>query len=120
MNALMFLYKRVLKQPLEGSIDAVHADKKINVPVVMTREEVAAVLSLMSGTAQLVAKLFYGSGLCIMETVRLRVKDIGWEMKLPRQALYAFHFSLSVCEARVRPCPECFFRSRRCFLKRKG
>jgi Phage integrase, N-terminal SAM-like domain len=57
MNALVFLYKRVLNHAMEGRINAVRADKKGNVPVVMTREEVAAVLSLMDGTAQLVAKL---------------------------------------------------------------
>ena len=81
MNALVFLYKRVLNQALPGSINAVRADKKINVPVVMTREEVAAVISLLDGTAQLVAKLLYGSGLRIMEAVRLRVKDIDFQMK---------------------------------------
>src|SRR5918996_3657593 len=43
MNALVFLYKRVLKHDMDGPINAVRADKKINVPVVMTREEVAAV-----------------------------------------------------------------------------
>jgi len=42
----------------------------------MTREEVASVISLMDGTSQLVAKLLYGSGLRIMEGVRLRVQDI--------------------------------------------
>jgi integron integrase len=81
MIALVFLYKRVLHHTMEGSINAVRADKKINVPVVMTREEVAAVLSLMDGTAQLVAKLLYGSGLRIMEAVRLRVKGIDYQMK---------------------------------------
>jgi len=81
MNALVFLYKRVLNHALPGSINAVRADKKINVPVVMTREEVAAVISLMDGTAQVVAKLLYGSGLRIMEAVRLRVKDIDYQMK---------------------------------------
>ena len=81
MNALVFLYKRVLTHALQGSINAVRANKKINVPVVMTREEVATVLSLMDGTAQLVAKLLYGSGLRIMEAVRLRVKDIDYQMK---------------------------------------
>ena len=81
MNALVFLYKRVLNHTLEGRINAVRADKKINVPVVMTREEVAAVISLLDGTAQLVAKLLYGSGLRIMEAVRLRVKDIDFQMK---------------------------------------
>ncbi len=75
MNALVFLDKRVLDHAMEGSINAVRADKKINVPVVMTREEVASVISLLDGTAQVVAKLLYGSGLRIMEAVRLRVKD---------------------------------------------
>jgi integrase len=55
--------------------------QKIPVPVVMTREEVAAVLSLMDGTPQLVAKLLYGSGLHIIEAVRLRVQDIDSQMK---------------------------------------
>jgi len=81
MNALVFLYKRVLNQPMEGRINAIRAPKKINVPVVMTREEVASVISLLDGTAQLVAKLLYGSGLRIMEGVRLRVKDIDFQMK---------------------------------------
>jgi integron integrase len=81
MNALVFLYKRVHHHTMEGHINAVRADKKINVPVVMTREEVAAVLSLMDGTAQLVAKLLYGSGLRIMEAVRLKVKDIDYQLK---------------------------------------
>jgi integrase len=81
MNALVFLYKRVLNQALPGSINAVRANKKVTVPVVMTRDEVAAVISLMGGTAQLVAKLLYGSGLRIMEAVRLRVKDIDVSMK---------------------------------------
>jgi integron integrase len=81
MNALIFLSKRVLNHALPGSINAVRADKKITVPVVMTREEVAAVLSLMDGTAQVVAKLLYGSGLRIMEGVRLRGKDIDYQMK---------------------------------------
>ena len=81
MNALVFLYKRVLSHVLEGRIDAVRAHRKVTVPVVMTREEVAAVLSLMAGTTQLVAKLLYGSGLRIMEAVRLRVKDLDYRMK---------------------------------------
>src|SRR5712692_1281305 len=81
MHALVFLYKRVLNQALPGRINAVRAAKKITVSVVMTRDEVAAVLSLLDGTAQLVAKLLYGSGLRIMEAVRIRVKDIDVPMK---------------------------------------
>ena len=72
MNAPVCRYKRVLNHALPGRIQAVRADKKINVPVVMTREEVAAVISLMDGTAQVVAKLLYGSGRRILEAVRLR------------------------------------------------
>ncbi|MGV8075060.1 MAG: integron integrase [Syntrophobacteraceae bacterium] len=81
MNALVFLYKHVLRQTLEGEINAVRADKKVNVPVVMTRDEVAAVLSLLEGTPQIVVKLLYGSGLRVMEAVRLRVKDIDFQMR---------------------------------------
>src|SRR3990172_8216569 len=47
----------------------------------MMRDEVAAVISLLEGTPQLVAKLLYGSGLRIMEAVRLRVKDVDFQMK---------------------------------------
>jgi integrase len=46
----------------------------------MTREDVAAVLSLLHDTAQVVAKLLYGRGLRIMEAVRLRVKDLDVQM----------------------------------------
>lgn len=81
MNALVFLDKRVLEHALEERIHAVRAKKKVNAPVVMTREEVAIMLSLLEGTAQLVVKLLYGSGLRIMEAVRLRVKYIDFEMK---------------------------------------
>jgi integron integrase len=81
MHALVFLYKRVLHHPLEDRINAVRADKKVNVPVVMTRDEVATVLSLMEGTPPRVAKLLYGSGLRSMEAVRLRVKDMDFAMK---------------------------------------
>jgi hypothetical protein len=72
MHALVFLDTRVLHQALPGRINAVRADQKLNVPVVMTRETVAAVTSPLYGTAHLDATLRYGSGLRIMESVRLR------------------------------------------------
>jgi integron integrase len=80
MNALVFLDTRVLNHGMQGRITAVRADKQINVPVVMTREEVASVISLLDGTAQLVATLLYGSGVRIMEAVRLRVQDLDFQM----------------------------------------
>jgi site-specific recombinase XerD len=81
MNALAFLDKCVLNNSLLGTINAVRADKAINVPVVMTREAVAAVISLLDGTTQLVAELPYGSGWRIMDAVRIRGKDIDVQMK---------------------------------------
>ena len=81
MNALVFLYKHVLKQTLDQEINAVRASRKINIPVVMTREEVAQIIALMEGVPQLVVKLLYDSGLRIMEAVRLRVQDIDYGFK---------------------------------------
>lgn len=66
----------MLKKPLEGRIDAARANKEPRVPVVLTREEVAKVLPLIDGTAGLVVRLLYGSGLRITEAVRLRVLDV--------------------------------------------
>lgn len=76
MNALVFLYKKVLKEPLTGVIDAVLARRKINVPVVVTREEVAGLIPLLNRAPQLIVKLLYRSRLRIMEALRLRVHDI--------------------------------------------
>ncbi len=76
MNALVFLYKRVLERPLEGRIDAARSTKAPRIPVVLTREEVAAVLPLLDGQAGLIVRLLYGSGLRITEAVRLRILDV--------------------------------------------
>ena len=81
MNALVFLYKHVLKQPLSGEINADRARKRSRIPVVLTREETARVIVLMSGVYQLIGKLLYGSGLRITECLRLRIQDIDLEMK---------------------------------------
>ena len=81
MNALVFLYKKVLKQPLDGRINAVRAKKKQNIPVVLSKEEVASVISLMKGIPHLVVKLLYGGGLRMMEALRLRVHDIDYDLK---------------------------------------
>lgn len=79
-NALIFLYREVLKKPLEGRIDAVRSSKKQRLPIVMNKEETQRVLSGMNGTTQLMAKLLYGGGLRLMECIRLRVKDIDFEI----------------------------------------
>ena len=81
MNALVFLYKKVLKVQLDKEINAVRSVKKNKVPTVLSREEVGDMLAVMEGVPQLVAKIIYGSGLRIMESVRLRVHDIDFEYK---------------------------------------
>jgi site-specific recombinase XerD len=79
-NALLFLYREVLHQEF-GNVQAVRADRPVRVPVVLTKEEVKRVIGAMSGTTQLVVKLLYGSGLRLLEGLRLRVKDLDFEMK---------------------------------------
>jgi site-specific recombinase XerD len=80
-NALLFLYREVLHTEF-GRVEAVRADRPVRVPVVLTIQEVRQVLCAMRGTPQLVAKLLYGSGLRLMECLRLRVKDIDFEMRV--------------------------------------
>jgi integron integrase len=79
-NALLFLYREILHQPL-GQVQALRADRPVRVPVVLTVDEVREVITRMSGTPQLVAKLLYGSGLRLMEALRLRVQDVDFGMK---------------------------------------
>jgi integron integrase len=81
MNALVFLYRKVLESPLDDKIDAIRAERKVNVPVVMTREEVRKAIALTDGVPQLIVKMLYGSGLRVLEAVRLRVKDLDFAMK---------------------------------------
>jgi integron integrase len=76
LSALLFLYKEVLKQEI-GWLDGVERAKKpTRLPVVLTRDEVNKVFSHLHGTMKLMAALLYGSGLRLMECVRLRVKDV--------------------------------------------
>ncbi|MBU1737575.1 MAG: phage integrase N-terminal SAM-like domain-containing protein, partial [Proteobacteria bacterium] len=76
LNAIVFLYAKVLEKPL-GDIGAYAKPKKPQrLPVVFTHDEVDLVLESLEGTMGLMAGLLYGSGLRHMECVRLRVKDI--------------------------------------------
>jgi integron integrase len=74
--ALLFLYRHVLKQNLEGSIASVRAKKPKRLPTVLTKEQVLRLIGFLPGTYQLIAKLLYGSGLRVGECLRLRVKDV--------------------------------------------
>ncbi len=76
LSALLFLYKVVLERPLEMIDGVVRANRPERLPVVLTRDEVRAVLESLTGTARLAAGLMYGAGLRVMECVRLRIKDV--------------------------------------------
>jgi integron integrase len=76
LSALLFLYKDVLKQEI-GWLDQVERVKRpARLPVVLTRDEVHKIFIYLHGTHRLMAGLLYGSGLRLMECVRLRVKDV--------------------------------------------
>lgn len=76
LSALLFLYKEVLKQEI-GWLDGVERAKRpARLPVVLTRDEVKKIFAQLHGTHRLMAGLLYGSGLRLMECVRLRVKDV--------------------------------------------
>src|SRR5206468_976952 len=76
LAALLFLYGEVLEMRLPWLSEIVRAAPRRRLPVVLSREEVRAVLEQLSGTPQLMAFLLYGAGLRLLECARLRVKDI--------------------------------------------
>ncbi|MFW5450888.1 MAG: integron integrase [Methylophagaceae bacterium] len=80
LNALVFVYNKVLQQPLE-SVSSTRSRKEPRIPVVLSKEEVKKVLTMLDGTAGLIVKLLYAGGLRISEGVRLRVQDIDFGFK---------------------------------------
>ncbi len=80
LNALLFLYRHVLLQPFEDGVDAIRAKRPKRLPVVLSVDEVRRILAVMRSVTQLMAKLMYGSGLRLMECLRLRVHDIDFEL----------------------------------------
>lgn len=76
LHAILFLYRAVLGKKLEDSINAIRAKRPRRLPTVLSREEAHQVIDALSGTPQIVAKLLYGSGVRLMECLRLRIKDV--------------------------------------------
>jgi integron integrase len=75
-SALLFLYNQILNKPLSAKINALRARSPQRLPVTLSKTETTTLLGKLSGTHQLIAHLLYGSGLRVMEALRLRVKDI--------------------------------------------
>ena len=79
LNAILFLYRDVLQIQLPWLENVQRAKKPQHLPVVLTRNEVRAVLAQLEGTPWLMAGLIYGSGLRLLECLRLRVKDLEFQ-----------------------------------------
>lgn len=76
LSALLFLYRHVIGREVGDLGQVIRARRPRHVPVVMTRDEVKAVLAQLNGDKWLMASLMYGAGLRLMECLQLRVKDI--------------------------------------------
>ena len=81
LSAILFLYREVLELPLPWLDGIERAKKPARLPTVLTQAEVAAVLGRLDGTAALMLRLLYGTGMRLMECARLRVKDVDFSMR---------------------------------------
>jgi integron integrase len=81
LNALVFLYRGVLKREVPELSNVIRPKRPKRLPVVLTPAEVRAVFAELSGVHRLVCGLLYGSGLRLMEGLRLRVKDLEFERR---------------------------------------
>jgi integron integrase len=81
LAALLFVYRRVLGRTVGDIGDVVRARKPRRLPVVLTRDEVGAVLANLDGQPRLVATLLYGAGLRLSECLRLRVQDVDFSRR---------------------------------------
>lgn len=79
LNALVFLYKKVIKKEIGDFGDFPRARRGFRLPVVASREEVKAVLDRLSGRDHLICHLLYGTGMRVSECLRLRVQDIQFD-----------------------------------------
>jgi integron integrase len=79
LSALLFLYREVLRKDLDATIDSVRAQKPKRLPTVLTKDEARQVLTHLTGSHALMAKLLYGAGLRLLECLRLRVQDLDFE-----------------------------------------
>jgi integrase len=105
LNALVFLYRDVLHKPLESEIAPVRSKRQQRPPTVLTQAEVPRLLAAMTGRHALMARLLYGSGLRLLECVRLRVPP---DSRAPRQRPKGsrHHATTGACRASKAPIAE--------------
>jgi len=81
LSAILFLYREVLQKELDPILLPSTAKRPERLPTVLTRGEVLAIINQMTGVYKLMAQLLYGSGLRLMECLRLRIKDIDFDYR---------------------------------------
>lgn len=79
LNALSFLFKEVIKKPLSLSLDFIKSKRATKLPVVLTQQEINLFFKVCSAKHYLPCGLLYGSGMRLMEVLRLRVQDIDFD-----------------------------------------
>lgn len=79
LSALLFLYREVINVKLPWMENVVRAKQSIRLPVVLTVEQIQSLLARLDGREWLMASLLYGTGMRLMECIRLRVKDVSFE-----------------------------------------
>lgn len=84
LNSLSFLYRDILKEPLSVKLDFVRSSQPRKLPIVLTTDEVVDLINEIPQRYYLLAALIYGSGLRLMEGVRLRVQDIDFDYRCIR------------------------------------
>ncbi|MFP6848096.1 MAG: integron integrase [Pseudomonas sp.] len=82
LNALVFLYAKVLDQPLGQVGELVRAKRSARIPCVLTHAEATALIAQLSQPYQLLASLMYGAGLRVVEAARLRIKDVDFDKQV--------------------------------------
>ena len=80
LNAVLFLYREVLRKEIGYVNGVVRAKRPKRLPVVLTRQEVRSILALLEGPEWIMAMLLYGAGLRLMECLRLRIKDVDFSL----------------------------------------
>ena len=81
LAAILFLYKEVLERELDWMDDIVRAKRPVRIPEVLSPEQVRRLIDQLEGTHQLMARLLYGTGMRLMEAVRLRVRDVDFHYR---------------------------------------
>ena len=79
LNAVVFLYRKVIKKELEDFSDFTRARMPKRLPVVLSRQEVNDVLQRMAGIEGLIARLMYGTGMRVNEALSLRIQDLSFD-----------------------------------------